>query len=381
LVYRPPFLSRHLLIGGILVLALWYPYLRFEARRGYVDMRSQLLRQNIVPVNYRDAWCNPNLSLQRWGDTSSQTVIDSGTPPVPQNDKVTLLDRLFVRAIAIKGGLLANLTENTPVLTFSVALLLLLLTSLVVLGLAGLPPRVVEFVTGTRLLPGQIATLISQLRSRAIAARRDPEKATAIVLCLLLPWLILLVVAEPGRSERFFWLWPLQLILLVAAVTSLLSYQRTSQMLSWTSQVALIVLIVTPTLLSSPARWIQFGWAGSDAEEVQVAEYVANRLRAEGKDQAAIGYHIFIYPFMARYNIIDPHYKVGSEFDLLFNYMHGISNTNQCAEGVSPGDEYRIAQLRPQPPEWAPREYFDLSMGDKYRLLRQFETYEVYVRD
>jgi hypothetical protein len=84
---------------------------------------------------------------------------------------------------------------------------------------------------------------------------------------------------------------------------------------------------------------------------------------------------------MARYHIIDPHYKVGAEFDLLFQYMYGISNIGQCAEGISPSDEYRIVQINPEQSEAAPRHYFNISMENNFRLLQQFENFQVFIRD
>jgi hypothetical protein len=84
---------------------------------------------------------------------------------------------------------------------------------------------------------------------------------------------------------------------------------------------------------------------------------------------------------MANYKIIDRQYKVGAEFDLLFKYRHGIGNTDQCAEGVSPADEYRIVQTRPKDGEAEPRHYFEVPLDKRFRLLRSFDLYRVYKRD
>jgi len=128
-------------------------------------------------------------------------------------------------------------------------------------------------------------------------------------------------------------------------------------------------------------RWVKDGWAGSDPEEIQVVDYVANQLRSEARDHAAIGYQIFIYPFMANYNIIDRQYKVGAEFDFLSKYRHAIRNTDQCAEGLSSADEYRIVQTRPKSGEEPPRHYFQVPQDTKFRLIQSFDLYQVFKRD
>src|SRR5207247_2275078 len=93
-----------------------------------------------------------------------------------------------------------------------------------------------------------------------------------------------------------------------------------------------------------------------------------------------IGYQLFIYQFMANYNIIDRQYKVGAEFDLLFKYRHRIANIDQCAEGLSPVDEYRIVQTRRKNGQDEPRHYFDVPLDKGFRLMRSFDLYEVFKR-
>ena len=107
---------------------------------------------------------------------------------------------------------------------------------------------------------------------------------------------------------------------------------------------------------------------------------MAQRLETENRDSTAVGYHVFLYPFMAGYHIIDPQYKVGAEFDVLLRHRHGVTNTNDCAEGLSPRDEYRVVRPTPMEPDWAPRDYFDVPLEDDFRLLARFGPYEVFGR-
>ena len=78
--------------------------------------------------------------------------------------------------------------------------------------------------------------------------------------------------------------------------------------------------------------------------EIDVVDRIAARMETGGERQTAIGYDVDFWRFVAAFNIADSRYKVGADFDLLFKYRHGVANLNRCAEGVSPGDEYRVVQ-------------------------------------
>jgi len=235
-------------------------------------------------------------------------------------------------------------------------------------------------------------TAKSSLSHAVIALREIGNKIETelFVLCLVVRWLTLLIVAELDNQGRFFWLWPLQAIALSAFITNIMARLRMPSSLLWLSY-----LVLTGALVISPFHPHEYataaqtrvklglrnGWAGSDPEEVRVVDYVSNQIRSDGRDHAAIGYEIFIYEFMAKYNIIDRQYKTGAEFDLLFKYRHGIANTNQCAEGVSPADEYRIVQRAPKRGEQEPRHYFQTSRDKSFRLVKDFGLYQVFKRD
>jgi hypothetical protein len=71
---------------------------------------------------------------------------------------------------------------------------------------------------------------------------------------------------------------------------------------------------------------------------------------------------------------------VGAEFDYLFKHWHGVTNTDQCAEGLSPLDEYRIMQTKAQDGKGTPRLYFDVPLSRNFKLMRQFGSYQVFKR-
>ena len=439
LVYRPPIKFKPLIIAIGLVLLVWSPYLRLEIGRGFADIRSQVLLQNIFPANYRQIWCDPNITLREVESTSDRTPLGSSQTQTHQGPNLVAAAVGFINQI--RGKLLYNFAGATSFPTLNIALFVFVLGSCIFLNLTGyrskndgisapqpfwnnstnrlalgmiligvltnefVIARLLGIETGLELstirtlrtieklllfgggsiLAGKwIAALLDRLLRRIGIQVQDAEHAEqlrALVLCLTIPWFILLMVAEPGKPERFWWLWPLQSMFLAAFFTWILPRFSISRPLIWLMAIVTSVIVGSnPFLLHRVNGWRENGWAGIDAPAVQAVNYLTSELKAEGRNKAAIGYHFFIYRFMAAYNITNPQYKVGMDFDLLFKYPHEITNTNQCAEGLSPLDEYRIVQTTPQKGKEAPRLYFDVPLDRDFRLLRQFGAYQVFKR-
>jgi hypothetical protein len=208
------------------------------------------------------------------------------------------------------------------------------------------------------------------------------EKTRLLALSLLVPWFILLLLAEPGKPERFMWLFPMQALFLAALVTEVLPRLHVPRWIVWATGVLLVLLIARNYFfLSRVESWAQSGWAGSDAERIRVVDAVTEHIRTEGKDRASIGYQIYFYPFMAQYHITNPIYKVGAEFDLLFYYRSQITNANQCAEGLAPEDEFLVVQVQPEPMAGAPQNYFEFNLDDRFHLISETESYQVWKKD
>jgi hypothetical protein len=199
------------------------------------------------------------------------------------------------------------------------------------------------------------------------------------VVALAAPWLVLFAVAEPGVPERFLWLLPLQVLVLAAFVTVLLPRLGVPRPAVWFAQALLVfVFLWNPLLISRVDSWRADGWSGHDATEARVADYIAADVHKEDRRRASIGYQLFIYPFMVDYHGLSRNYKVGSDFDVLFRYQHGIENTDRCAEGVSPGDDYRIVQTHPIQEPGAPINYFKVPRENRFKLVREIGQYRIF---
>lgn len=427
LYYRPPLAFKSMLIAVLVGLIVWLPYLQFEASRRFIDIGSQLLQQPVRPTDYKKTWCDSSLTLRTWQDAAGMQ--STGLTQIPSKvNQNTRLSLLLTRLRNIGDNLVSNFDQIGPGRTVSLALLFVMFISIVLvmastsikdqswvtwvslgvlLGGAALGALgwVYQLQTGSTPMGGRflfirkvskvmlwsgmalfagpwILWAVKRLLSRLpwqIQAAEDAAPARLLTLTLLVPWFILLLFAEPGKPERFMWLWPLQCIFLAAFATSILPRLGISRYWIYASQVVLLLIVVGNSfLLQRINSWMRTGWAGRDADKVRVVDAIARDMRAEGKAQAAIGYQMFIYPFMAEYNIGNPVYKVGAELDLLLQFNDGLRNKNRCAEGLSPKDEYRIVETIPESSEGSPKEYFPVTMDDELLLVGQFGPYQIY---
>ena len=178
------------------------------------------------------------------------------------------------------------------------------------------------------------------------------------------------------------WLWPVQSIFLAAFFTNVLPKFKIPRAAIWSVVILVIgIVVINSFLLSRIDSWNNVGWFGPDADETKVVDYLAQLLKAEGKNQAAIGYRVFSYSFMVDYHILSPIYKVGAEIDLLLLARQGITNVNQCAEGIAITDEYRIVEKSPKPWYGSPDDFFVLPSDEHFHLLYEVGNFQLFMHD
>jgi hypothetical protein len=131
----------------------------------------------------------------------------------------------------------------------------------------------------------------------------------------------------------------------------------------------LFTVVANPRLIRRAQSWVDSGWSGADADAVKAVDYIATDMHAHGQESAAIGYAKDDDPFLPKFNVIDKRYKVGADFDFLLSSRHHLANLNQCAEGFSSRDIYRIVQLNPQ----TNQQEADFDVGLRgFQMLRRF---------
>jgi len=226
---------------------------------------------------------------------------------------------------------------------------------------------------------GWLAAVATHVGGQSSAAR-------ALAVTLLVVWGIFLLVTEPGREDRFLGVWPVQVILLAFITFACSSTLRASNRVAvrvggWllASTIGLLV-IVNPEVVSRLQAWSGDGWAGDDAVEVRIAEYVSDRVRSGGRSQAAIGYRRFTNgPPVPPWRMTDARWRSEREFDVPLEYAKGIANSDQCAEGLSAADEYRVVELTPPP--GSAGYYFDVPSPATFHLVRRIDNFGIYERD
>jgi hypothetical protein len=450
LLYRPPVTLKPLLAAAAVLLIVWFPYLRFEAGRNFVDLRSQFLFENILPTNVSRSWCDPTRKLKAWPVNARATALSAPAGAATEHPVSAATRPSESPLVRLENGLENNFRDrllgNFLVTRLSaqdaigIVLLLSVLAGLVLLGVTGSVPRAqhsdqdarvtqkdryrtwprpmsrvavgaVVLALGTwfifrqlvfsgalpNLVRGAVAILLlggvalillkfieitDRVLKRSgvhIQSEEQARRRRLIVVALVVPWLLLFGVAEPGVPERFLFLLPLQVLVLAAFVTVLLPRLGMPRPAVWLVQGLLVLVFLwNPFLISRVDSWRAGGWSGHDASAVRAVDYIAADLHKGGRDRASIGYRLFIYPFMVDYHIVSSYYKAGADFDVLFVYQHGIENTDKCAEGVSPSDDYRIVETRPMNAPDAPVNYFKVPLGNRFKLVRQIGAYRIF---
>jgi hypothetical protein len=397
LLSLPSVSIRPIVAAVVLAVVVWFPYLRFEASRNFVDLRSQVLRVPLWPVDYQRSWCDPSVAPAEW--TSPAVPIDPGSTESERGPlALSLRQRMSEKVRLIVGDLLlANFGKSRFAGIFAVALFLLALigtvalftstgvplangrnpagVASVVLGVAVIamvtaaifnevlaakflsPDGVltsstvqgIRWLQATLLTAGVVFAAYSRTIARVVIRIHQEMSARAtttwpVAIGLMVPWLTLLLLAESER--RFLWLWPIQVIVLAAAVIHIAARIGASRWVPVGSLALVIIVAANPVTLSRLQSWARDGWAGEDAIEVQVVDRLAALINAHNESRASVGYEIDIWRFKAATNVVDPRYKVGADFDLLLKYRHGIVNLNRCAEGFSAQDAYRVVQVK-----------------------------------
>jgi hypothetical protein len=431
LLYRPSVRVAPVLAAIVSALVLWYPYIRYEQVHHLVDVRSQVLRERVQHGPFNASWCDPGVSPAGWQqDVEHAGGAQTSRVSLPRAARLWLSERISVMTSEL---ILANFRGTPPISGVPYILFLLTVSGTAVLFIESLggrsletgnPAVLVQRITwlGTALVvtglilneqwlaryvapdgalePSSImvirafqavllttgVTLIlwrngvaTEIRHAMVKWSATGPRASGSVLALVLwvPWVALLMVATAER--RLGWLWPLQVIPLAACVTYVprrLGAPRWATRLG--SAVLAGVVLGNPVLLSRVRDWMDHGWSGRDAMEVELTDRIAAMVQSTGFRDASIGYEIEVWQFMATYHDIDPRYKVGADLDLLLRYRHGITNRDHCAEGFSASDQYRVVQSSSRATVPEGRNHIETSRDASFQMADGVGAYEIF---
>jgi|SoiMethySBSTD1v2_1073268.scaffolds.fasta_scaffold00140_46 dolichyl-phosphate-mannose-protein mannosyltransferase len=437
--YRPPVRLTQVAVAIVAGLALWWPYLVYEAQHDYRDLQSMVLRAEVDDSAPRgQQWCDRQLTLI--GADGQPVAAADRTPGAPESGGVLRRAALagYRGLVRVRGaidnaitGAVGGTLPHAPgadVVLFGAAALSLIGVALgstalgpfvlsrpirhwtlgVVIGAAFVGMGVVapyllvpvlsadgsieratrDALDTLRMLSVGAGVLLIVVRplwmglARVTATLHGTSASSStqrfLLFAVVVPWAALLVLVEPERSERFWWLWPLVAIFLAALVFHSVGTETVRRRL--VAAVVVVILMaatwVTPTNIARLESWRTAGWAGHDADEIRAVEYVA--ARAGGRRDVRLGYQVPFFRGIPGLSAVDSRFKVGAELDLMLAYKHGIANMSRCAEGVSPSDDYRLVDVTGHAPPGTYR--FVALPGAGFRPVRRFGTTEVFER-
>jgi hypothetical protein len=378
---RPPLKSSLWIPAATLLALIWFPYLRFEAKRGLVDIAAQALGRSIAAEPFRQAMCQPKLQ-----------ILELNTLHAARSLSVFST----LSAAAAKGfrvaGILRNFDQVTSHAWVAVLLLLSFMGAAFTLASQSIPGKLRPYLARLLLPAGAILFLIAALvgyffLTAIPSAGVTPSHSTRdhfatiqllalvigvllligslcfrkaailpggvsdfpiLLLFLVIPWMAMMLVERP-IAQPFYWLWPLQVVILAAFATHAPDCYRASLFLSRSLGLLIFFAIVwNPVMISKISGWRQAGWAGNDSPMVQTVDFIASRIKASKLQEPKIGYDLYLEDSQMLRASMDPNYRIGSTFDLLFYSRHRISNPNCCIEGFSNSDQFRILQSEPE---------------------------------
>lgn len=211
----------------------------------------------------------------------------------------------------------------------------------------------------------------------AIDAR---ERACLFLLCAagVAPWLLLMLLVDPGEGDlvrRFLWLWlPLGAFSILFLRTLL---KPVSPLLAHAVAAALVVMTAWNPLMNWKVHSLiasQFRAAPAN-EFNEIVDYIAKQAKAQGRASVAVGYDMPFNKWILFARRIDGASKVGSEYDLLLWLRHGVTNTDNRCEGVSPDDDFRIVEHKSD--EANRQTLFDLSNYPRMEVAREMPDFTI----
>jgi hypothetical protein len=400
LMYRPPVRWSHLAIVGALVMLLFASFIRFEAGRGFRDVRATLAQHSLVEGPVVPAWCDSQLTVYTGSNSSSQltpaALTSDGASSQSLNRRVlgrlgaatrVLFENYFTNGWSILAGL--AMLASTLWLFSQVCLrrtrwprLLagLLLrhvvwrriagTVLCLLAVAANPPVVARLLgPGPAITPqARINILLLEAVTLALGlAMLWPWRGLAPRERRLFPsvsledwhpfavmtvafWVSMMLLAAPGRGDRVWQLWPAHVVLLalVAVAWPLrLGSTQAHRTAAWLGGAVLLACIVPNLYLRNHVgALVREGLAGKASPQTQLLDALAGELAKQGRTKAALGVQSFFKSFELDNLQADPQLTLGLVNSLYLRHRRGISAEPTCPEGFSPGDEWRLVETR-----------------------------------
>ena len=409
LIYRPPLGWKSLLASLVFGALVWFPYLRYEYSRGFVDLASILLLRPVDTVwkssSTTPVYCyashlgendKPNdMYLPYIGGPEIQKRViypESGWKNQAAYEECRIfmnIDRNFDTDLFLAGAnryfdaslwwifMIAWMTLSWVVMRawrpaerviHSIAARRKWIP--LVAGAVGalafyllVTPAFLANFAADKSVPHNISLAILQFREYMpwiwlsvclgmffsfFVPDRNPDNVILFV-AFSLPWILLVILGEPGRPERFWYMWPLQVLVMVLFLRWLTERLPRANWIYALLTVALgVALLPLPFYAHQISDAAVHGYAGIDNDQWKVVEFLAGEAKAEGGDSLRVEYWL-----------ADTRSTMGTSggehlqdwFNYLLQYPFGVSNLKSTTPGLA-GPAWEVVDNQVSEPDF-----------------------------
>jgi hypothetical protein len=176
-----------------------------------------------------------------------------------------------------------------------------------------------------------VALVIGLYLSGKIPERKPEYGILAVVL--VVNWLLLVLLAEPGRPERFWYIWPLQILAMVMVLRWIAERLPRTRSIYAALILALgITLFPTGAYTGALSLWSSQGYAGTASDQWQVVDFLARRAEANSDRSLPIVYYLADSEEPANPNA--PSIHQSDWFDYLLDVRYHVKTIESDPEGA-----------------------------------------------
>jgi hypothetical protein len=391
LVYRPPIAWRWVALVSALLVVLWAPFLVYESGNSFLDLKSMILRRDTttgtaqtptycyaVRIGEADAINNIYAAYLEGADPGRMAYAGGGALQsaayrgcvflmhIDENfDAGWLLlganewaDRILyaiflVGVFALLGAAWRGPWAGWPFWRLAVPIALL---GAAVLWLVIAPTQIADAVTHDSQARMNLRNMLEQARIflpvvwcalvfGLVAGGKsgiDRRSAGVIAGCILLSCVVMALVGEPDRPWRFWWLWPLQTIGLIAGAAMLGRALSPIRWIGWIALAGVLILTFPVARIQMAANDIaRNGLGGRDSGQLSLMSWLADEAHVKNTDTLSIS--------VTRFQADDDTTRPGGWLDFGLKYSYGITNTN--SGGPAEKDNFRLLDYRKGVPQ------------------------------
>jgi hypothetical protein len=430
-------------VAALTALILWGPYLHYESNTHFADFRKAILRTSAIP---NPNGCTGPVTARK---VESQDLVDFATldltyPPVPRFSSALRKVAAYRIPVIIKslfwntaypasegrwspairsGGLFMLLLLGAALLYAAIGrrgdswtargLVILIPAILVLAAVVALGLKAVEIVLaavswngfdrqlwdlrhqifacvawGALFWAGMWAVDAERFKSTMLALRNDRARTAGILLlAAFLAGQATWSLVAGTESRRFWWLWPLQSLLIAFGACVLADSIRWRQLRLAILALPLVLSLATPLVRTRINDWRRTSWGGDEDALIQMMDDVAQDAQTQGdaggNKTVSVSYDTFVTAFIPAANSVDPRYRPGMGYDLYLKYKYGLEQEVTCADSFNPKSRYLIREDRKDAgpdkiefvhPQQDLAAYMQIAQAGKFSLWRRLQN-------